>query len=229
VWPYGVLAVLILPAALWLTRLPGPPARTSAQTALVGPAPYGLVALFVACFFFYVGAEVSFGSWVYTYAHRLGLADATTAAYLTSAFWGALTAGRLLSIPLAARFRPRSIMAANLAGCLVSVSLALFFPGSAPVVWISALGMGLSMASIFPTLMNLAGRRLSLTGQITSLFFFGSSLGAMFWPWLIGQWFESVGPRVVMAAIFAAIVLNAAAFAALMAYAPQPTARGQRP
>jgi FHS family Na+ dependent glucose MFS transporter 1 len=226
-WSYGLLAVLLLPATLWLARVPSPQPRTAAQAAQAGPVRYALVALFVACFFFYVGAEVSYGSWIYTYANRLGLADEASAAYLTSAFWGALTAGRLLSIPLAARFRPRSIMAVNLAGCLGSVGLVMLLPNSTPVVWIGTIGVGLSMASIFPTFMNLAGRRLPLTGQITSLFFVGSSLGAMFWPWLIGQWFEPVGPSVTMLIIFVAAVLNAAAFVALLLYAPRPTTQTQ--
>ena len=56
--------------------------------------------------FLFVAAEASYGGWVYTYALKLGIGSATTAAYLTSAFWGALTLGRLVSIPLAARFRP---------------------------------------------------------------------------------------------------------------------------
>jgi len=224
VWTYWALALLVLPPAFWLARLSSPQSRAAAQASQTGPVKHRLVALFVVCFFSYVGAEVSFGSWVFTYANRLGLANATTAAYLTSAFWGALTAGRLLAIPIAARFRPRTIMAMNLAGCLVSVGLALAFPRSALALWISAIGTGLSMASIFPTLMNLAGRRLPLSGQITSLFFVGSSLGAMFWPWLIGQFFEPVGPHMAMALTFIALLLDVVVFTLLMIFAPRPGA-----
>ena len=221
-WAYWALAILIVPAAVWLVRLPSPTSHSHTQSAPGGAVKYGLIALFVACFFFYVGGEVSFGAWVYNYANRLGLANSVTAAYLTSAFWGALTAGRLLAIPIAARFRPRTIMLINLAGCLLSIGLALFFPASALSIWISALGAGLSMASIFPTLMNLAGRRMRVTGLVTSFFFVGGSLGAMIWPWVIGQLFEPVGPRVTMALIFLAVLLECAAFAVLMVYAPRP-------
>ncbi|HLE28837.1 MAG TPA: MFS transporter [Anaerolineales bacterium] len=221
-WAYWALAILILPAAFWLARLPSPTSHAVARAAQAQPVRRSLVALFVACFFFYVGAEVSFGSWVYTYANRLGLADAIAAAYLTSAFWGALTVGRLAAIPIAARFRPRSIMAVNLAGCLLGVGLALLFPASKPAIWMSAIGTGLSMASIFPTFMNLAGRRMPLTAQVSSLFFVGSSLGAMIWPWLIGQLFEPVGPRVAMGTVFVVTLLDAVAFVMLMLYAPRP-------
>jgi FHS family Na+ dependent glucose MFS transporter 1 len=227
-WAYWAVALLVLPSAFWLARLPSPSSHAVTRAAQTGSAKPVLIALFVMCFFFYVGAEVGFGSWVYTYAHRLGLANEVMAAYLTSAFWGALTVGRLLAIPIAARFRPRSIMTANLVGGLLSVGLALVFPASPLAIWVSAIGTGLCMASIFPTFMNLAGRRMPLTAGVSSWFFVGASLGAMMWPWLIGQLFEPAGPRVAMVIVFAGVLLDAAAFVALMLYAPRPARSSER-
>jgi fucose permease len=157
--------------------------------------------LFVLFFALYVGAEVSFGGWVHTYSVTLGLADETTAAYLTSAFWGALTAGRLLAIPIAARVRPRYVLLSDLIGCLVSVALILVWPQSQRALWVGALGLGLSMASIFPTMMSLAEREMHVTGRVTGWFLVGSSVGSMSVPWLIGQLFEWIGPRVMVLAI----------------------------
>jgi FHS family Na+ dependent glucose MFS transporter 1 len=219
---YWVLALLALPPALWLLRQPSPAGHRAAEAGRGEPVRYGLVALCVTCFFFYVGSEVSFGAWVFTYANVTGLADAASGAYLTSAFWGALTLGRLISIPLATRFRPRTLLVADLAGGLLSLSLAALWPGQAWALWVSAIGMGLSMASIFPTLMAFASRRIALSGQITSLFFIGGSLGGTALPWLIGQLFEPLGPGVVLAVILAGLVLDTAAFAALLVLAPRP-------
>ncbi len=225
-WSYGLMAILILPSAAWLAGQASPPPSPAGAHERSEPLRGALVALFVACFFFYVGAEIGFGAWVFTYARTLGLADEVAAAYLTSAFWGALTLGRLLAIPLAARFRPRTLLAADLTGCLVSVGLVLLLPRSTEALWIGAIGAGLSMASVFPTLMNLAGRRLRLTGRVTSLFFVGASLGGMFLPWLIGQLFEPVGAWVTMAAIVVSLLLDVAAFAGLMRYRPPAAAAG---
>jgi fucose permease len=144
------------------------------------------------------------------------------AAYLTSAFWGALTAGRFLSIPIAGRIRPRVILGASLCGCLISIGLPLLWPGSAALIWLGAIGAGLSMAPIFPTTLALAERRLAITGQITSFFFVGASLGGMFLPWLIGQLFERVGPPVTIQAIFVDLIVGGLVFMLLMAYAPRP-------
>jgi hypothetical protein len=44
-----------------------------------------------------------------------------------------------------------------------------------------------------------------MTGGVTGFFLVGSSLGSMALPWLIGQFFESVGPRVFPAFLTATI------------------------
>jgi len=136
-------------------------------------------------------AEGGFGGWIFTYAVGLRLTNEPTAAYLTSTFWGALTLGRLLAIPLAARFSPRVVLLADLVGALCSVSLVLIGSHSLALTWLGAIALGLSLASIFPTTLALAERHMRITGQVTGWFFVGASLGAMFWPWLIGQLFEA--------------------------------------
>jgi FHS family Na+ dependent glucose MFS transporter 1 len=151
------------------------------------------------------------------------LSSETAAAYLTSAFWGSLTAGRLLAIPIAARLRPRSILLIDLAGCLISMGIILSWPHSLVAVWAGTMGTGLAMASIFPTTLSLAESRMHITGQITSWFFVGASLGGMTVPWIIGQLFEPVGPYATMMTIMAAVVLMAGVFVAMMLAARKAT------
>jgi MFS transporter, FHS family, Na+ dependent glucose transporter 1 len=207
-WAYWILAILVAPVAIWLLRLPSPAAQKVSQDGRVGQVNHRLVALIVLFFFLYVGSEVAFGGWIFTYAVELKIATTTVAAYLTSAFWGALTVGRLLAIPIATRVRPRYMLLGDLVGCLVSVGLILVWPGSLTAVWAGTLGMGLSMASIFPTTLSLAERRMTVTGQVTGWFFVGASAGGMTLPWLIGQLFESAGPQVVMMAILVDLALT---------------------
>jgi FHS family Na+ dependent glucose MFS transporter 1 len=247
---YWVLAILVVPAALWLIQQPSPSSQTGATTPEVapGPVPTGTpslapgapiaavssrldssspaarhqdserrtVVLIALLLGLYVAAEASFGGWIYTYAVVQELSDATMAAYLTSAFWGALTAGRLLGIPLAARFSPGAILTADLAGCLASVGTLLLWHDSRAVVWASTLALGLFMASVFPTAITLAGQRLSLTGRVTGWFLVAGSLGAMSLPWLIGQLFEPVGPQSAMAVLFLDLVLASAVLVPLL-------------
>jgi FHS family Na+ dependent glucose MFS transporter 1 len=222
-WAYRLLALLMLPAAIWLMRLSGPaaPARQNVASTQSGQPPrqqYVLLGLFVALFFLYVGPEAGFGGWIYSYAVALGLGTETTAAYMTSAFWGALTAGRLLGVPVSARVRPRTILATDIAGCLVSIAVIVAWPGSALAAWLGTCGLGFSMASFFPTLISLAERRMAITGQITGWFLAGSSLGGMTVPWLMGQLFASVGPRSVMVAVMIDLVAAVGVFSILLFY-----------
>lgn len=214
---YWVLALLILPAIAWVARLPSPAVEKGEPGDGNGRARPVLLALIVVLFFLYTGAEGSFGGWIFTYAVELGLSDETTAAYLTSAFWGALTVGRLLSIPIAVRFKPQTVLIADLTGCLLSVAVLLI--SSNPIlVWVGVCGVGVSMAAIFPTLISLAERRMHISGQITGWFFVGASTGNMTLPWLIGQLFESVGPRVMMATVLLDLLAALGVLALLMGY-----------
>jgi MFS transporter, FHS family, Na+ dependent glucose transporter 1 len=224
---YWVLALLMLPVAVGIRRLPSPTATAhlegSSEDGVVRGSrrDWRLVALIMVFFFLYVGAESSYGGWIAAYAETTGLGGTVTtatAAYLASAFWGALTLGRLLSIPLATRFSPRQVLFVDLVGCLLSTAVLLAFPGGATAAWVGTFGAGLFMASVFPTCLSLAERNLAITGTITSLFFVGGSLGGMLIPWVIGQLFERIGPEVTITAIMAALVMAAGVFAAIVVH-----------
>ena len=195
---YWTLAALLLPAALWLFPLSSPLGPKVSASEPATPTNARLVALMVALFFLYTGAEIAFGGWIYSYAVALGLSSHAGAAYLTSAFWGAFTAGRLLSVPLATRFRPRFVLIADFLGCLVSLAILLVGSNSLAVTFLGTCGAGLSMASIFPAALCLAQGRMRITGQVTGWFLVGASAGGMVLPWLIGQFFETAGPRATM-------------------------------
>lgn len=223
-WVYWILALLNLPIALLLFRLPSPPSTAEDEVAGGKQVDYLLVILIAAFLFFYVGAEMGFGNWIATYAQAVDLADSATAAYLTSAFWGVFTVGRLLAIPIAAVWRPRRILWVNLIGALASLGLIVLLPSTTWALWIGAMGLGLFLASTFPTMFSLAERHLPLTGRLTSRFFIGISLGGMTLPWLIGQLFDAVGPRSVMWVIIIDVVLAVAAFVAFMIHTQRRSA-----
>jgi FHS family Na+ dependent glucose MFS transporter 1 len=215
-WAYWALALLVLPAAVLFLRLPSPHAPARIAQARSERIPWLPVGLMMAAFFLFVGAEVSFGGWIYTYAVALDLATVTSAGYLTSVFWGALTLGRLLTIPIAGRVRPRYLLMADVLGGMASLLLLLLVPGQSWVVWVAAFGFGLSMANVYPTLVLLGQRHLHLTAAITSLFMVGGSIGSMVVPLLIGQRFESVGPQVTMIVLLVTVLLAGVTVAAFL-------------
>jgi MFS transporter, FHS family, Na+ dependent glucose transporter 1 len=215
-WAYWMLALLMLPAVLYMWRIPSPDMPETAQEAIAGVINWPVVGLIALFFFLYSGAEIAYGGWIYTYALATGTGTVSSAAYLTSIFWASLTLGRLLGIPIAARLRARLILFIDLAGCLVSLGLILLAPETTAVVWVGTIALGLFMASIFPTTLTLAERNTNVSGSVTSYFFVGASLGGMTIPWLVGRQFEQSGSQAVMVIIFGCLILASAVYALLM-------------
>jgi FHS family Na+ dependent glucose MFS transporter 1 len=223
-WAYWILALLNLPVAYFLFNLPAPSGIMDEGSKSSKRVDYLLVILIAAFLFLYVGVEIGFGNWIATYVQAMQGADTETAAYLTSAFWGVFTAGRLIAIPIATVLKPRRILSINLIGAVVSLSLIVLHPRITWVLWIGAMGLGLSLASTFPTMLSLAERHLPLTGKLASRFYIGISLGGMLLPWLAGQLFDAVGPHSVMMMFLTGILLAAAFFVAFGFHSKRRTA-----
>ena len=192
---YFVLALLLVPIAAFTIRLPKQVYESSSKRAKHGIRDRRFVFLIALFLFLYVGAEVSFAGWIFTYAIEQKLTAMVTAAYLTSLFWGALTAGRVLMIPVTARVNPVPVLILSLLGSIVSLGLLVIVPFSTVVVFIGTIGAGVSMAAIFPTALSFASRRVEITGQVTGWFVVGASSGSTLIPLLIGQSFQVAGPR----------------------------------
>ena len=209
-WLYWTIAIVCFPIALWFWFLPEPSAHTHSDERNNAPLPVIPVVFVMLLFLFYVGLELGFGNWVYTYALTLGLGTTITAAYLTSAFWGSFTIGRLLGVWVSIRIRSQAILIMDLIGCAISTIVIMIWKDSNLALWVGTIGLGISMASIFPTIFILAGERMQITGAIAGWFLVGSGAGSMFLSWLIGQIFARTGPRtmtIVLLVDIAAIML----------------------
>ncbi len=202
-WLYWIFTIICLPIMVWLWILPEPKhAVTEKQKS--ASFPVTPVILVVILFLLYVGLELGFGNWIATYAVTLGLGTSITAAYLTSAFWGAFTFGRLLGVWVSTRLRPQTILFIDIFGCVISAVIIMIGRGNTEL-WIGTIGLGLSMASMFPTFILLAGERMQITGMITGLFLVGSGAGSMLMPWLIGQIFVRTGPEAMITVLLVAL------------------------
>ena len=214
---YFVLAVIILPAAALLLRLPSPQSQhVPGDDSNAGRINYTLVILIALLLCLYIGAEVSYGSWIYSYVLKMNLGDETLAAYLTSVFWASLTVGRLIGVPIAARLRPRKILLIDLIGCFISIGIALAWSTSLAAISIATVLIGLSMASIYPTALTFAERRMKITGQVMGFFIVGGSTGGMFVPLLVGLLFESIGPRVMTLIVLLDLIVALAVYLLLV-------------
>ncbi len=197
VWSYWILACICFPLSVLFLVLRSP--EHAQRTATKGAErENSLIVLFISIFIFlHVGAELSFGGWIYSYTVNLNLASKTNAAYMTSAYWGSLTLGRLISVLIALRMKPRTVLLVDLFGCICAVTLLLAFPLSPYCAWIGAIVLGFSIAALLPTSITFAQENIDISGRVMSWFVIGIGAGNMFFPWMIGQLFESKGPIIL--------------------------------
>ena len=222
-WAYGLLAVAVLPVAVWTLRLPSPfPAKKPASDSTQSTNQI-LILLIAALWFLYIGTEVTFGGWIYSYVVTLEIGAETQAAYLSSAFWGALTFGRLLAVPVAARVRPGLILLTDFGVALVSSVVLAVLGTQSVALWVGTIGLGLALASVIPTTISFAESRMAVSGRVTSWLFVGGSAGGMTVPWLVGRFFNSVGPRFTMVAIVVDLSLALILLGGLLVYSRRTT------
>ncbi len=151
----GCAAVAPALALATVARSPASPLSRSARESASQPAPsprppsrgtFIVVAGFIAFYVIHVGIEVGVGGWEPTHLIRIGY-SATSADQATAAFWFAMTAGRLLVVPLVRHVPPRLLVT----GCFAGMTAALLTATVAPLAPASYVVVGLFIAPIFPT------------------------------------------------------------------------------
>lgn len=211
---FWVMSLVILLPVFFLLRLPSPTLenipRDKAKQKIKTPVIY---IIFLMLFFFgLVGAQNTFGNWLFSYSIKVSSISAEQAAYLTSIFWGMFTFSRFISIFLARKLSINAMLTLNLSGGVISLLILIFFVNSPAALWIGSAMHGLFVASIFPTAMNLAERVGVVSSRITSLIFVASSLGGMIMPWLAGQWVDSNTPVIIMWIVLANFMIPVITF-----------------
>ena len=199
---------LILAVAIRLIASPAIGSAEAADETATAKLDWPLILLLALVFLLYVGTEVGFGGWIYSYIVTATGAAETVAGQINASFYGLFTLGRLSAIPLAVRFANRQLLQVNYLGSLVSLAILLLWPDSLLALTVGTAGLGLFLASTFPVLMAFVGKHMRLTGQINGAFFAVTAIGAMLIPWLMGRMFASRGGSAMMLVVLGAVVLG---------------------
>ena len=206
---YWLFAALMVPVALWLTRLPSPDAPAAAPGSVAGGAVlrphFALIGLIAAFFFLHMGSELAFGAYITSYADDLFYSE-SLARVVNSVFWGGLVIGRLVAIPLALRMSPRALLQSSLLIGAVSLAPVIVLPDSPVALWVGTVGFGVAVASMFANSINYAEQRMPITSAVTATFLVGGSLGSTVLPLVVGQLYEPRGPETVMQVTWAALL-----------------------
>ena len=142
----------------------------------------------------YVGAEVSIGSWSYSFLTEERHASILLAGWMVSGYWIGLTLGRLTLARVALRIGSARLIQ----GCLVGVVIGVLLVWLLPFYTVSAVGLGLigfSFGPIYPTTIALISNKVSgriLPSAIGFMVSLGS-VGAAVCPWLAGMLAEHIG------------------------------------
>nr|WP_130617654.1 sugar MFS transporter [Dyella amyloliquefaciens] len=184
--PYLGLGVvlLLLAVGVWLFRLP-PLTETTEQAdtvhhTLMDALRHSHVFYGVLAIFFYVGAEVSIGSFLVNYLSlpEIGHMSEQDASHYVSLYWGGAMVGRLAGSALLVWINPRKLLAvfAAVAGLLVLTTMLTH--GQAAMV--SVIAIGLFNSIMFPTIFSLGIERMGpLTGKASSLLIMAIVGGAL--------------------------------------------------
>ncbi|XP_072015468.1 uncharacterized protein [Amphiura filiformis] len=174
----------------------------------------GLLFLF---YFLYVGGEVGYGGFIYSFATDPKTEvnfTSNSAAQLNALFWGTFALGRGVSICIASILSPLNMVLLDLVGCIIS-SMALAYEANTNevVLWVGTATLGVSMASLFPSGISWLESHAPVTGNVASFLIIGAAFGEMAIPLLLGHLFGSgIGPMSLMYTMLAITISTAAIF-----------------
>ncbi|KAK9954426.1 hypothetical protein ABG768_016493 [Culter alburnus] len=135
-----------------------------------------------------------YAGFVYTYAVSAPMSLHTKmAGYLNCIFWAAVTAGRLVSIPLSYRFRPVYLLIVNLAGVIVTLLLLMILYTNRVFLFVGTTLLGLFISSVFPCIVAYTEDILNYRGCATTVLVTTSGMGEMTLQVLVGSLIQKKG------------------------------------
>lgn len=159
----------------------------------------------------YVGLENGMGGWVSTYMQQTSGLNPASAALTASAFWMALTGGRLLAALVGLRLSATRLLGISLATATAGALVLTAGSGRTGLSIAGILLLGLGFGPVFPTTLAKATAAFpQAAGAAASLVVASGSVGGMLLPWLQGVVLATYGP-------YAAILLTLAGCLVMLA------------
>ena len=195
-----VAAVISAACTVSYLLLPFPPAREASGFSLREAGKvvrYPGVLLFASLLFFESGNEAAMIGWTSTWAGALG-ANAQNATLVLALFQAMMMLGRIAASGVLRLITEAQLVMASVAGALLSMIIVARAP-SIPIFVVGVALGGLTFASIYPTMLAIAGNRFhSFAGTVFSILFGIGLSGGMVFPWSIGHLSQARGFRAGM-------------------------------
>jgi fucose permease len=190
-----LLGGFVLTRRLWDASRVAPP-RDRHGAAPSSPAAHTTLAGTLALFSVYAGLELGTGQWAFTFlAGGHGVAT-TPAGLAVAAYWGALTAGRVVASRFGNRLRPTTLLDLCLGITTVGFVVVLAYPG-ALLAGCGLVIAGAGLGPIFPTLVSLTPHRVGpeRTSTVMGYQLSSAALGGSVISAVIGVALQQFGAR----------------------------------
>lgn len=179
---------------------------------------YRRIKLVLTCIAFgtYVGFETNYFFFSSTLWQKVASMEAPEAAKLSSILASSYALGRLFTAAISMKVKPDVFVTYHL-GILGAAMVGLFFGRTShSLIYAGTAGLGFGMSVIYPGILAVVERHLSLTDKIVSIYTFAAGLMALGGPLVIGGYIEK-SPLIVFTVSGVLIPTTALSFAAACA------------
>lgn len=215
-WRYAalILFVLTIIQAIDYIKIPLPAENIKKSTRSVD---YGFVKhkffwLASAILFFYISAEYAITGWLVTYFQDIGILSDNLSQMMSTLLWSVMFIGRLVGAFLSGKVSCKVLLGIDGIGLLVFFLLVFFSRTVTPIV-IGIAGVGLFMATIYPSAMALATDSVRGNDLGISTMALMGSIGGMLTPAAVGFVAEQAGIQAGMSVV---VLMTALLFGTIM-------------
>ncbi|XP_054418897.1 major facilitator superfamily domain-containing protein 4A [Pteronotus mesoamericanus] len=160
-------------------------------------APYSFFAIHITAalvLFMTDGITGVYSTFVYSYAVEKPLSVGhKLAGYVPSLFWGFITLGHLVSIPISSKMKPATMVCIDVVGVVVTYLVLLAFSYNVIFLFVGTASLGLFLSSTFPSMLAYTEDILQYKGCATTVLVTGAGIGEMSLQMLVGWIFQAQG------------------------------------
>ncbi|MDO5441218.1 MAG: MFS transporter [Bacillota bacterium] len=220
-WIYACVFMVIMGIISWLLyhKLPVDEAGT---VVVKKEKNYGffkekLFYVIFACLFFYLCAEQGIIGWMVSYFKDTGLLREPFASASATIQWTMMLAGRLLTAYLSTKIDKKKMLP------VMGISLVIFFvillvAKTPALIVLGIMGVGFSMAGIYPTVVSFGGNLIKDYPLGWSYLLTSASLGSIIMPSVIGKVAETAGIATGISTIIFAVFVELIALFVLVRF-----------
>ena len=159
-----------------------------------------------AMLLFYISTEYAIVGWLVTYFQDSGILDASRSQLMNSLLWLVIFIGRMIGAAITGKVSRSTILLVDGVG-LFACFLVMFFSRSPLLIVLGLVGVGLFMATIYPTAFAFGSDCIRGNDLGCSIMIFTGSAGGVITPFLVGQVAERAGIHAGMGVVAALTAL----------------------